>query len=101
MAPQADLAREYLAGWNTADADRILEIFLTDAIYADPSAPDRIVGRDAIRQHVEKVLRYWPEQEWIELRQWPHADGLTLLWRATITSPISGKDVTFEGVDIL
>lgn len=95
------MLQRYVDAWNAGDANAILACFHDDARLGDPSLEQALAGRTAIRAHVEKVLRYWPEEEWVALRHWEHPRGATLLWRATITSPWTGRDVTFEGVYVM
>lgn len=92
----------WLDRWNDGDLEGVLALHAEDVRYRDP-AVEELVGRAALREHLRKVFAYWPEQEWSEVRRWPHADhlGLTLLWRAEITSPRSGKVAQFEGVDVM
>jgi steroid delta-isomerase-like uncharacterized protein len=92
----------WLDAWNDGDLDRVLEFYAEGVRYRDP-AVEELTGLVAMRQHLTKVFAYWPEQEWSEVRRWEHADrlGLTLLWRAEITSPRSGKVAQFEGIDVM
>jgi len=92
--------RRYLDAWSAGDAETIVACFHPEARFRDPSMAQAIAGRHAIRKHVEKVLRYWPEEEWEVLRHWDHDTGVTLHWRATITSPWTGRDVTFDGLNV-
>lgn len=94
------MLQRYFAGWNAGDAEAIARCFHPEARFRDPSTTNALAGRHAIRAHVEKVLRYWPEEEWEVLRHWDHAGGATFHWRATITSPWTGRDVTFDGVNV-
>lgn len=100
MWKSPDLFDRYLEAWNEGDPGVIAGMFTDAAKYKDPSVDRPLEGRDEIREHAEKVLRNWPEQHWIRLRHWDHASGGTVLWRATITSPRSGRDVTFDGLDL-
>jgi uncharacterized protein (TIGR02246 family) len=95
------MLQRYFDAWNEGDAEAIAQCFHADARFHDPSLEEPLAGRSAIRAHVQKVLRYWPEEEWAALRHWEHRRGATLVWRATITSPWTGRDVTFEGVNIM
>ncbi|HXF95398.1 MAG TPA: nuclear transport factor 2 family protein [Gemmatimonadales bacterium] len=94
---------EWLRAWGEADADLVLAFYTPDCRYRDPATVTPLIGLDALRSHLLKVFAYWPEQRWEEVRRWEHADhqGLTLLWRAEITSPRSGRSVVFEGLDVL
>lgn len=93
----------WLESWSTGQAEAVLGFYAPACRYRDPATVEAIHGHDALRAHLAKVFTYWPEQRWEEVRRWDHADGagLTLLWRAEITSPRSGRSVEFEGLDVL
>jgi uncharacterized protein (TIGR02246 family) len=66
MDPMTDrerLMRDYLAAWNTRDADRVAAFFSDDAVYADHGAGETAHGRAAIRSHVAAVHRGFPDLE--------------------------------------
>ncbi len=93
----------WLRAWSDADLERTLSYYSPDCRYRDPATRGPLVGHTGLRSHLERVFVSWPEELWEEVRHWDHADGqgLTLHWRATITSPRSGKGVQFEGLDLL
>lgn len=93
----------WLEAWSDADLERALSFYAADCRYRDPATPRALGGLAGLRPHLEKVFAYWPEQRWEEVGRWEHADGqgLTLLWRAEITSPRSSKSVQFDGLNLL
>ncbi|KYG03034.1 hypothetical protein BE21_04730, partial [Sorangium cellulosum] len=80
------------------DVDAYLALLSDDVVVSDPSTP-RLVGRDAVRRHVEGLLASFSEIEFLDRKVFPL--GLGAAMRFTLrTRTADGRDRTLDGVDV-
>ena len=101
-------ANEFVAAWNSHDADRVASYYAPDYVEVDVAqkAPER--GRDTIRRKVLYYLRAFPDLH-VTLDDCVAEDGRLALfwtWRGTHTShfmniPPSGRQVIVRGTSLL
>lgn len=51
------MAREYIGRINAGDVDGVLELFSDDVVFEDPVGKSPIVGKDALRQHIDFAVK--------------------------------------------
>jgi len=101
------LAKSYVAAWNSHDADAIAAFFTEHAVYDDRGAGEVARGRPAIRAHVANVLRAFPDLSF-ELVRSAHGEGFSAAeWTCRMThrgaldglGP-TGREIESAGVDV-
>jgi steroid delta-isomerase-like uncharacterized protein len=103
---------DYLAAWNSRDADQLLSLMAPGIVYDDSAWPSRMHGHDAVREFLHSTWTALPDLTF-ELVEGPYvAPGkpkAAFHWRATgtLTGPLvppgyapTGRRATFEGVDL-
>jgi steroid delta-isomerase-like uncharacterized protein len=118
-APQAGVdlewlgsyATDYLAAWNSRDADRLLGLMTDDIVYDDAAWPTQMRGHADVRAFLTSAWRALPDLTF-ELVEGPYVvpgkPKAAFHWRgtATFTGPLeppgfapTGRRAEFEGVD--
>jgi ketosteroid isomerase-like protein len=54
-------AREWAAGWNSHDLDRILAHYSADVVFRSPVATQIIDGSDGVVRGIDALRAYWAE----------------------------------------
>ncbi len=103
---------DYLAAWNSREADQLLSLMAPDIVYVDAAWPARMHGHEAVREFLHSTWTALPDLAF-ELVEGPYvAPGkpkAAFHWRATATfsGPLvppgyapTGRRATFEGVDL-
>lgn len=106
-----DFMEEYLAAWNSHDADRVLATMTEDIVYDDAAWPTQMRGHADVRPNLAAAWRAFPDLTF-EVVEGPYvmADKpkAAFHWRgtATLTGPLeppgfapTGRPVVFEGAD--
>ena len=105
-------AADYLAAWNSHDAERLLGLIADDIVYDDAAWPATMRGHADVRTFLEHTWRAFPDLTF-ELVEGPYVrpdqPKAAFHWRARAThtglidppgfAP-TGRAVAFEGVDL-
>ena len=107
----AGFGDQYLAAWNSHDADRLLACLADDIVYDDAAWPTQMRGHDDVRTFVTSVWRAMPDLTF-EVVAGPYllpgAAKAAFHWRGTgtFTGPLeppgfapTGRSIDIEGVD--
>jgi hypothetical protein len=89
----------WLPLWTGNQPDRLAEIYAEEAFYRDPANPAGIVGRQAIRVYLHKLLSRNPDWKWTADAVFPIEGGFVLRWKAEI--PVGNRMVCETGLDLV
>jgi len=56
-----DWAKRFLDAWNAADGGAVAALCTEDVVWSDPSIPEPLIGRDAVREFAEMTGRAFPD----------------------------------------
>jgi steroid delta-isomerase-like uncharacterized protein len=106
----AAIAR-YNEAWNAHDLDAIMDMHAPDMVFENHTAGERAEG-EAVREHIGSIFATWPDIRF-EGRRTYARDGLVVQeWTATAThanemrrgdlvAEATGKQISWEGVDVI
>ncbi len=88
--------------WNRQDVEAVLERYTEDAVYRDPNTRGEVHGRDAMRRYLTALFSRW-QMRWAtrDFFLFGEADGVAVLWRATLQPKDSDRKVEVDGMDLL
>jgi steroid delta-isomerase-like uncharacterized protein len=61
VAENLKLDEEFIASWNTHDADRALAVLSEDVVWNDVSLPEPMRGKEAVRQYIQGWFTPFPD----------------------------------------
>jgi len=91
-----EFASRWLPAWTGNDPEKLLSFYSEDALYLDPTIPDGVKGKEALRSYFKKLLSDNPEWVWTQIEGIPMEDGFLNKWRAVM--PVGPKTVECVGV---
>ncbi len=97
-----ELAENFLEAWNSQDVDRTASCYTEDVAYVDPNTHGAVMGSDALRRYLSKLFASW-QMHW-SLREaflFDGGNGCGVLWHASIRRASGGKEVEFNGMDLV
>jgi len=102
------VAQRYFAAWNRRDPSAVVETFVEDGTYSDPTAPSGLRGA-AIAQYVAGLLTAFPDLSFEIVSAAPTGDrsvAAQWLMRGTNTGPLpgappTGRTVALPGADFI
>jgi steroid delta-isomerase-like uncharacterized protein len=109
-ALEATIAR-YNESWNAHDLDAIMAMHAPDMVFENHTAGERAEG-EAVREHIGSIFETWPDIAFTTRRLYVR-DGLVVQeWTATAThanrmsrgnlvAEPSGREVTWDGLDVI
>lgn len=101
----------YNQAWNDHDLDTIIALHTPDIVFANHTAGESTEG-EAVREQIAAIFKTWPDINFASRRLYV-ADGLVVQeWTATAThqntmkrgdlvAKPTGKQITWDGVDII
>ena len=102
---------DYLAAWNSHDADRLLGLMADDIVYDDAAWPTQMRGKNDVRAFLDHAWRAFPDMAF-EVVEGPYLHPaepkIAIHWRgtATFSGPLeppgfapTSKRAIFNGVD--
>jgi steroid delta-isomerase-like uncharacterized protein len=112
-APSAleDVIALYNEAWNAHDLDAIMAMHAPDMVFENHTAGERAEG-EAVREHIGAIFETWPDIAFTTRRLYVR-DGLVVQeWTATAThanrmsrgnlvAEPSGREVTWDGLDVI
>ena len=101
----------YNDAWNSQDLDAIMAMHAPDMVFENHTAGERAVGED-VRGHVAGIFAAWPDLTFAARRLYVREDLVVQEWTATAThatelrrgdlvAPASGREVSWEGMDVI
>lgn len=88
--------------WNRQDVEAVLERYTEDVVYRDPNTHGEVHGREAMRNYLTKLFSRW-QMHWAtrDFFLFGEADGVAVLWRATLQPKDIDRKVEVDGMDLL
>jgi uncharacterized protein YceH (UPF0502 family) len=93
-----DVIDAYNEAWNKHDLDGIVALHAPGMVFENWSAGERAEG-DAVRAHIGSIFENWPDLRFTGRSLYVGDTFVVQEWTAYATHP-SGKELTWEGVDI-
>jgi uncharacterized protein (TIGR02246 family) len=93
-----ELIDRYNDAWNRHDLDAIDRYHHPDIVFENHTAGDRVEGKDAVREHIRKILENAPDLTFSSRGLKTGEDFAVSEWTATATR--DGKKVEWDGVDV-
>jgi hypothetical protein len=94
-----DFCVQWLDAWSKQQLVRLCEMYADHTIYIDPSKPDGIHGKDALKVYFQKLFVAFPKWAWTLERYFPIETGFIVKYRATIQ--VGPDQISFFGMDIV
>lgn len=88
--------------WNRQDVEAVLERYTEDLVYRDPNTRGAVEGRDAMRRYLTSLFSRW-QMHWAtrDFFLFEEADGVAVLWRATLRPKEGDREVEVDGMDLV
>lgn len=94
------MIERYNRAWNEQDLDAIVSLHAPDIVFENHTAGERAEG-EAVRHHIATIFDNWPDMRFTTRRLYAR-DGLVVCeWTARATHRPSGKQVSWDGIDVL
>jgi steroid delta-isomerase-like uncharacterized protein len=104
--------RRYADAWNRHDVEAILALHTDDAVFENHTSGGLAVGKDEIRKLIEGVFATFPDLKFATRRLYLGEGVAVLEWTATATHakpvtragrtfPPSGKELSWNGLDVM
>lgn len=102
----------YNDAWNAHDVDAVMALHTEDTVFCNHTAGESAHGAKEVRAHIERIMDAWPDMTF-ETRRLYVRDGLVVQeWTATATHskplrrgdlevPPSGREIRWDGVDVI
>ena len=101
----------YNDAWNKQDLDAIVAMHASDMVFANHTAGETAQGED-VRAHIAKIFESWPDMKFETRRIYVRDRVVTQEWTATAThsetlrrgdleAPPSGREISWDGVDVI
>jgi steroid delta-isomerase-like uncharacterized protein len=95
---ERDLIERYNAAWNAHDVDAAVAMHAPDVVFHNYTAGERAEGADAVREHVARILRNWPDLRFRSRRLYAREGLVVSEWTATATR--DGETIEWDGIDV-
>lgn len=88
--------------WNRQDVEAVVQCYTEDLVYRDPNTRGAVEGRDAMRRYLTSLFSRW-QMHWAtrDFFLFGEADGVAVLWRATLQPKDSEREVEVDGMDLV
>jgi uncharacterized protein YceH (UPF0502 family) len=93
-----DIVDAYNEAWNRHDLDGIVALHAPGMVFENWNAGERAEG-DEVRAHIAQIFENWPDLRFTGRSLYVGDDFVVQEWTAYATHA-SGKELTWEGVDI-
>jgi steroid delta-isomerase-like uncharacterized protein len=106
-----DTIQRYNDAWNAHDVDAIIAMHAADMVFENHTAGERADGAQ-VREHIARIFEAWPDIAFSTRRLYVRDDLVVQEWTASAThstelrrgdmsAPPSGKQVQWEGLDVI
>lgn len=101
----------YNAAWNSHDVDAAMAMHAPNMVFENHTAGERVEG-DAVRDHIAGIFAAWPDisfetrrlyvREGLVVQEWTAtAKHVNTLRRGEIEAPPSGREISWDGLDVI
>jgi steroid delta-isomerase-like uncharacterized protein len=101
----------YNDAWNAQDLEAIMAMHAPDMVFENHTAGERAVGAE-VRAHIAGIFAAWPDLKFATRRLYVREDLVVQEWTATAThatelrrgevsAPASGREISWEGMDVI
>jgi steroid delta-isomerase-like uncharacterized protein len=101
----------YNEAWNAQDLDAIVAMHAPDMVFANHTAGEAASG-EAVRDHIAAIFESWPDLTFSTRRLYVREGVISQEWTATAThtrtmrrgdleAPPSGREISWDGVDVI
>jgi steroid delta-isomerase-like uncharacterized protein len=101
----------YNAAWNSHDVDAAMALHAPDMVFENHTAGERVEG-EAVRDHIAGIFAAWPDiafetrrlyvREGLVVQEWTAtATHVNTLRRGEIEAPPSGREISWDGLDVI
>jgi steroid delta-isomerase-like uncharacterized protein len=101
----------YNEAWNAHDLDAIMEMHAADMVFENHTAGESAVGEEA-RAHIAAIFDTWPDIAFETRRLYVRDDLVVQEWtanathakemrRGDLTAAATGRNVSWDGVDVI
>jgi steroid delta-isomerase-like uncharacterized protein len=101
----------YNGAWNSQDLDAIVAMHAPGMVFANHTAGESAQGEE-VRGHIARIFEAWPDMRFETRRLYVREGVVTQEWTATAThantlrrgeleAPPSGRQVSWDGVDVI
>jgi steroid delta-isomerase-like uncharacterized protein len=101
----------YNAAWNAHDVDAAMALHAPDMIFQNHTAGEVAEG-EAVRDHIAGIFAAWPDLEFATRRLYVREGLVVQEWTATAThantlrrgdieAPPSGREISWDGLDVI
>ena len=109
-ALEGTIAR-YNDAWNAHDLDLIVSMHAPDMVFENHTAGERAEG-EAAREHIGSIFETWPDitfstrrlyvRDGLVVQEWTAtATHASALRRGDIEAPPSGREISWDGLDVI
>ena len=101
----------YNAAWNAHDLEAIAALHAPDMVFENHTAGERAAGAEAL-EHIRRIFTSWPDIAFTTRRLYVREDLVVQEWTATAThstelrrgdivAPPSGRQIEWDGMDVI
>jgi steroid delta-isomerase-like uncharacterized protein len=101
----------YNAAWHAHDVDAAMALHAPDMVFHNHTASEVVEG-EAVRAHIAAIFDTWPDIEFTTRRLYVREGLVVQEWTATAThanamrrggleAPATGREVTWDGLDVI
>lgn len=101
----------YNAAWNAHDVDAAMAMHAPDMVFQNHTAGEVAEG-EAVRDHIAGIFAAWPDIEFATRRLYVREGLVVQEWTATAThantlrrgeikAPPSGREISWDGLDVI
>jgi steroid delta-isomerase-like uncharacterized protein len=101
----------YNDAWNRHDVDAVMAMHAPDMVFDNHTAGESAQG-EAVREHVQRIMDSWPDMRFETRRLYVRVGLVVQEWTATAThsntlrrgdleAPPTGREITWDGLDVI
>lgn len=101
----------YNDAWNAHDVDAAMAMHAPDMVFHNHTAGESARGEE-VREHMERIMSSWPDMQFATRRLYVREGLVVQEWTATAThvntlrrgeleAPPTGREITWDGLDVM
>ncbi|MDO8290265.1 MAG: nuclear transport factor 2 family protein [Parvibaculum sp.] len=95
-----DFNARWLKAWSDKNVAELVMFYSQDTVYCDPSVPNGLKGREALRGYLTKLFESTPPMNYVPHETWATHNGYAGRWYCTI-SAADGTKTYMRGFDLV
>ncbi|MGV8995576.1 MAG: YybH family protein [Parvibaculaceae bacterium] len=95
-----DFNARWLKAWSDKNVAELVMFYSQDTVYCDPSVPNGLKGREALRAYLTKLFESTPPMNYVPHETWATHNGYAGRWYCTISMP-DGSKTYMRGFDLV